>query len=90
MQLVAGIGGGGMTTVVSILMSDIVTLRERGVWQGVINIVYATGAGIGAPLGMQLYHFVADTLLTLSRWCSCRLHRMAMVGKVRIVQKESC
>lgn len=40
-----------MTTVVSILMSDLVPLRERGVWQGVINIVYATGAGIGAPLG---------------------------------------
>ncbi|KAF2089167.1 MFS general substrate transporter [Saccharata proteae CBS 121410] len=47
----AGIGGGGMTTVVSILMSDVVTLRERGKWQGYINIIYATGAGTGAPLG---------------------------------------
>lgn len=47
----AGIGGGGMTTVVSILMSDIVTLRDRGVWQGIINIIYASGAGCGAPLG---------------------------------------
>ncbi|KAK7544346.1 membrane transporter [Phyllosticta citribraziliensis] len=47
----AGIGGGGMTTVVSIMMSDIVTLRERGKWQGYINIVYATGASTGAPLG---------------------------------------
>jgi hypothetical protein len=26
-------------------------LRDRGVWQGVINIIYATGSGIGAPLG---------------------------------------
>lgn len=40
-----------MTTVVSILMSDLVPLRERGVWQGVINIIYATGSGTGAPLG---------------------------------------
>ena len=47
----AGIGGGGMTTVVSILMSDIVPLRERGVWQGIINIIFASGAGCGAPLG---------------------------------------
>ena len=39
----AGIGGGGMTTVVSILMSDIVPLRERGTWQGIINIIYASG-----------------------------------------------
>jgi predicted MFS family arabinose efflux permease len=47
----AGIGGGGMTTVVSILLSDVVPLRERGKWQGYVNIIYATGAGIGAPLG---------------------------------------
>lgn len=41
-----------MSTVVSILMSDIVPLRERGTWQGIINIIYAFGAGGGAPLGM--------------------------------------
>jgi len=43
-----------MTTVVSIMMSDIVPLRERGTWQGIINIIYASGAGIGAPLGMMV------------------------------------
>jgi MFS family permease len=48
---VAGIGGGGMTTVVSILFSDIIPLRNRGTWQGYMNIVYATGASAGAPLG---------------------------------------
>jgi predicted MFS family arabinose efflux permease len=47
----AGIGGGGMTTVVSILLSDAVSLRERGKWQGYINILYASGAATGAPLG---------------------------------------
>lgn len=47
----AGIGGGGMSTVVSILLSDIIPLRERGKWQGYINIIYATGASSGAPLG---------------------------------------
>lgn len=47
----AGIGGGGMTTVVSILLSDIIPLRERGTWQGYINIVWASGASMGAPLG---------------------------------------
>lgn len=40
-----------MTTVVSILMSDIVPLRDRGLWQGFINIIFAAGAGVGAPLG---------------------------------------
>lgn len=46
-----GIGGGGLSTVVSIIMSDIVPLRDRGVWQGVINIVWSAGSGLGAPLG---------------------------------------
>lgn len=55
----AGIGGGGMTTVVSILMSDIVPLRERGVWQGIINIIFASGAGCGAPLGGLLADFIS-------------------------------
>ncbi|KEF62227.1 uncharacterized protein A1O9_00199 [Exophiala aquamarina CBS 119918] len=46
-----GVGGGGMTTVVSILFSDIVPLKDRGMWQGIINIVYAAGAASGAPFG---------------------------------------
>ncbi|KAK6437056.1 hypothetical protein LTR95_006754 [Oleoguttula sp. CCFEE 5521] len=54
----AGIGGGGMTTVVSILLSDVVPLRERGTWQGYVNIIYALGASAGAPLG----GFLADSI----------------------------
>ena len=50
----AGIGGGGMSTVVSILMSDIIPLRQRGSWQGYVNIIYASGAAAGAPLGGML------------------------------------
>lgn len=34
----AGIGGGGMTTVASIIMSDVVPLRSRGTWQGASTI----------------------------------------------------
>lgn len=54
----SGIGGGGMTTVVSIMMSDIIPLKKRGMWQGYINIIYATGASVGAPLG----GFLVDTI----------------------------
>ncbi|EED16301.1 EF hand domain protein [Talaromyces stipitatus ATCC 10500] len=53
-----GIGGGGMTTVVSILISDLVPLRDRGLWQGIINIIYATGSGIGGPLGGILADYI--------------------------------
>lgn len=40
-----------MTSIVSILLSDIVSLRDRGVYQGYINMIYSAGTSIGAPLG---------------------------------------
>lgn len=50
-RAIAGIGGGGMNAVVSILLTDIVPLRERGVWQGYMNIIFGMGTATGAPLG---------------------------------------
>lgn len=50
-RIFQGIGGGGMTTVVSIIFSDIIPLKDRGLWQGLINIIYASGSASGAPLG---------------------------------------
>lgn len=54
----AGIGGGGMSTIVSIVLSDVVPLRSRGTWQGVLNMIWAIGSASGAPLG----GFLADTI----------------------------
>ncbi|EKM84394.1 hypothetical protein AGABI1DRAFT_31991 [Agaricus bisporus var. burnettii JB137-S8] len=53
-----GIGGAGMQTLVSIIMSDIVPLRSRGTWQGIINIVWTCGNSTGASLG----GYLADTI----------------------------
>ncbi|KAL2371125.1 MFS multidrug transporter [Blastomyces gilchristii SLH14081] len=53
-----GLGGGGMSTVVSIIMSDLVPLRDRGVWQGIINIIWASGSAVGAPLGGILADYI--------------------------------
>ncbi|KAF4511724.1 hypothetical protein G6O67_003496 [Ophiocordyceps sinensis] len=50
-RALSGIGGGGMNSVVAILLSDIVPLRDRGIWQGYINIIFAAGTSTGAPLG---------------------------------------
>ncbi|KAI0341537.1 MFS general substrate transporter [Trametopsis cervina] len=57
-RALAGIGGGGMTTVASIIFSDVAPLRERGTWQGIANLVFATGQATGAPLG----GYLADTI----------------------------
>ncbi|CAO3611768.1 unnamed protein product [Cunninghamella echinulata] len=57
-RTVAGIGGGGLNTISSVITSDLVTLRERGTYQGYANIWYAVGALVGAPLG----GFLTDTI----------------------------
>ncbi|KAJ7154872.1 MFS general substrate transporter [Mycena crocata] len=50
-RALAGIGGGGMNVVGSIIVSDRVPLRSRGTFIGFATLLYALGAAIGAPLG---------------------------------------
>ncbi|KAG8955270.1 hypothetical protein FRC03_011230 [Tulasnella sp. 419] len=50
-RAIAGMGGGGVMTVSSITTTDLIPLKRRGVYQGMANILYATGAGIGGPIG---------------------------------------
>ncbi|PKY02514.1 MFS multidrug transporter [Aspergillus campestris IBT 28561] len=83
-----GIGGGGMTTVVSILMSDIVPLRDRGVWQGVINIIFATGSGVGAPLGGILADFVGWRWAFLAQVPLCILAFIAVTVMLELPPLE--
>lgn len=90
----AGIGGGGMTTVVSILMSDAIPLKDRGLWQGFINIIYATGAGVGAPAGGILADGVGWRWSFLSQAPLCLLAFIAVLVVLKepepeIVKKES-
>ncbi|KAF8918684.1 MFS general substrate transporter [Mucidula mucida] len=58
-RAIAGVGGAGMSTVVSIILSDVVPLRNRGTWQARHNQHrFCTGSSVGAPLGGLL----ADTI----------------------------
>ncbi|KNZ73863.1 Multidrug resistance protein fnx1 [Termitomyces sp. J132] len=55
-RAVAGMGGGGtliesVCTVSSIAVSDFIPLKQRGLYQGMANILYGLGAGLGGPLG---------------------------------------
>ncbi|KAK1236672.1 hypothetical protein PQX77_000028 [Marasmius sp. AFHP31] len=50
-RAVAGMGGGGVMTVSSIVVTDFIPLNQRGLYQGMANILYGLGAGIGGPLG---------------------------------------
>ncbi|KAI4127987.1 MAG: hypothetical protein LQ338_002954, partial [Usnochroma carphineum] len=88
-RALAGIGGGGMTTVVSIMMSDIVPLRERGTWQGIINIIYATGAGCGAPLGGVLADLFSWRWAFLGQAPMCALAFLSVTLVLHLPKRES-
>lgn len=50
-RILAGVGGGGLTTCTSTILSDVIPLRHRGLYQGLTNIVYGLGNGLGGPVG---------------------------------------
>ena len=50
-RVVSGIGGGGLTALASIVTSDLVPLRRRGVWQGYGNLAFGLGMGLGGVFG---------------------------------------
>lgn len=50
-RVIAGVGGGGIMSIMTFLSNDLVPLRKRGVFQGITNIAYGSGAMLG---GKQL------------------------------------
>ncbi|KAI8933411.1 hypothetical protein NX059_010026 [Plenodomus lindquistii] len=57
-RVISGAGSSGMTTLVSILITDLVSLREVATWRSYVNIAATTGRSIGGPIGGWL----ADTI----------------------------
>ncbi|CDO96185.1 unnamed protein product [Kluyveromyces dobzhanskii CBS 2104] len=53
-RFIAGVGGGGLNTLSTITTSDIIPLRQRGVYQGMGNIVFALGCASGSLIGAFL------------------------------------
>ncbi|KAL8780103.1 MAG: hypothetical protein Q9213_006625 [Squamulea squamosa] len=50
-RVVAGLGGGGLNAVPLFIANDLVPLRRRGVWQGLNNICFGVGSGLGGIYG---------------------------------------
>lgn len=48
---IQGIGGGGIQTIVEIIISDITTLRERGLYIGLMSLVFAVASFVAPVLG---------------------------------------
>lgn len=63
MRALTGLGGGGLMTMATIINSDIVPFRERGMYQACQNVLHGFGSICGASLG----GLIADSIGW--RWC---------------------
>ncbi|KAI0474119.1 major facilitator superfamily domain-containing protein [Xylariaceae sp. FL0804] len=62
-RAIQGVGGGGITVLVNIAVSDLVSVRQRGMYYGFFGVVWAFASSIGPILGG-----VFTTKVTW-RWC---------------------
>ncbi|KIW17245.1 hypothetical protein PV08_04436 [Exophiala spinifera] len=63
MRALTGLGGGGLMTMATIINSDMIPFKERGMYQACQNVLHGFGSICGASLG----GLIADTIGW--RWC---------------------
>lgn len=63
MRALAGLGGGGLMTMATIINSDMIPFKRRGMYQACQNVLHGFGSICGASLG----GLIADTVGW--RWC---------------------
>ncbi|KAL2201876.1 MFS general substrate transporter [Sarocladium strictum] len=62
-RAVQGLGAGGMQIIVNICVSDLFSQRDRGMWYGVLSLVWALASAVGPVIGGLL------TTKVSWRWC---------------------
>ncbi|KAK0648884.1 major facilitator superfamily domain-containing protein [Cercophora newfieldiana] len=50
-RVISGAGSSGMTALVSVLITDLVPLRDVAQWRAFVNVVATAGRSVGGPLG---------------------------------------
>ena len=50
-RVLAGVGGGCLNSIATMIASDFIPLRQRGLWQGIGNVFWGLGNGLGGVVG---------------------------------------
>ncbi|KAF7289343.1 Efflux pump FUS6 [Mycena indigotica] len=69
-RALTGVGGGGLSTIAQIIVSDVVSLRERGKYQGILGASVAIAYGCGPVIGGL---FVEHSTWRWIFWLCCPL-----------------
>lgn len=56
-RALSGVGGGGISSLVAIIVSDLVSLKERGKYQGMISLAIGAGAIVGPFAAANLVRY---------------------------------
>jgi MFS family permease len=86
MRALTGLGGGGLMTMATIINSDMIPFRERGMYQACQNVLHGFGSICGASVGGLIADYVGW------RWCFlCQMPMSAfalVVGHLVIKKRE--
>lgn len=50
-RALSGLGGGALSNAHNFILGDIIPLRQRGLWQGIINVGWGVSMGLGGAFG---------------------------------------
>lgn len=88
-RVVAGVGGGGLTAISTFVTSDLVPLRKRGIWQGIGNICFGAGMGLGGVFGGWINDTLGWRWAFLIQVPLVVISTFLVMWKVRIPVKET-
>ncbi|KPI41291.1 Vacuolar membrane amino acid uptake transporter fnx2 [Cyphellophora attinorum] len=80
-RVVSGVGGAGMTALVSIIIADLVPVRNVAAWRSFVNVAATVGRALGGPVGGWL----TDTIGW--RWSFFGQCPLTLVGLLLILWK---